>query len=230
MKNAIITLIAALLMAGAAQAVTLSTFTFTDGEFDGTDEYTVTSELYAGSTGNATFLDNAWSDGTDSVFTTENPTSTGVADNPIGFTYTVTGLAANERLTLNFLSIDYVESEFQDDGTSQGDNSVRFASLFGIGGDLNTVTFQNVTGSIDPASAGTYNTVFSAGTGYTNLQNGDVVSLAFSLRDGTSGPENVFFDNLTLDGSVSVVPEPSSYALLAGLLGLSSVMLRRRQA
>ncbi|MDQ8206312.1 PEP-CTERM sorting domain-containing protein [Coraliomargarita sp. SDUM461003] len=36
-------------------------------------------------------------------------------------------------------------------------------------------------------------------------------------------------DNVTLNGSLSAIPEPSSFALLAGICGLTSVIVRRRR-
>ncbi|WP_244648073.1 MULTISPECIES: PEP-CTERM sorting domain-containing protein [unclassified Lentimonas] len=45
--------------------------------------------------------------------------------------------------------------------------------------------------------------------------------------NGNNGPRALVME-YTL--TVSTVPEPSSYALLAGLLGLSCVMVRRRRA
>jgi hypothetical protein len=50
---------------------------------------------------------------------------------------------------------------------------------------------------------------------------GDALIVSFGAYNSAIG-----FDNL----SISAVPEPSSYALLAGALALTSVMLRRRHA
>jgi len=52
-------------------------------------------------------------------------------------------------------------------------------------------------------------------------------SIVFRLTDpvSNSAPYQAGIDNITL----TAIPEPGTYALIAGLLGLSSVMLRRRR-
>ncbi len=50
------------------------------------------------------------------------------------------------------------------------------------------------------------------------------------LADTTGDSNHIHrFDDITLNGSVSVIPEPGTYALMGGLLALGSVMMRRRR-
>ena len=44
------------------------------------------------------------------------------------------------------------------------------------------------------------------------------------------GTNNIFIDDIQITGTATVVPEPSSFALLAGCFGLTWVMLRRRRS
>jgi hypothetical protein len=51
------------------------------------------------------------------------------------------------------------------------------------------------------------------------------------LADGVSGAENFsqVFDGTNTIVSAAPIPEPSTYALLGGLVALGSVMMRRRK-
>jgi hypothetical protein len=66
-------------------------------------------------------------------------------------------------------------------------------------------------------------TISSAGTTYEELW-----SAGNLLVDGAQS--GAFADNFSVSGAtLTLVPEPSAYALLAGLLGLTWVMIRRRK-
>ncbi len=56
-----------------------------------------------------------------------------------------------------------------------------------------------------------------------DIADGDVLVVGW---DGVAQTSNFAFDTITVD----IVPEPSSYALIGGVLVLFSVMLRRRQS
>lgn len=76
-------------------------------------------------------------------------------------------------------------------------------------------------------------TIVQPGTGspYINENvTGDVTGSVIVIRFQTasSGVGNIHLNALSAEGSV-IVPEPGTYALMAGLLGLTSVMLRRRK-
>lgn len=51
------------------------------------------------------------------------------------------------------------------------------------------------------------------------------------ISDNTGSADYIHrIDNVTLNGAVSAIPEPGTFALLGGLFALGSVMLRRRRA
>ena len=76
---------------------------------------------------------------------------------------------------------------------------------------------------IDPTSAADSNITTSAVDSANDIS-------AFAFRQGSSSPDQeITIDNLIVATTFAeAVPEPNTYALLAGVLALASVMLRRR--
>ena len=134
--------------------------------------------------------------------------------------------------TLGVASGDFVGVDFRDGGTTGigfnfqggGSNYNRFdgtsgsvSTSIGFTTSLQTLTLTNVDN--------TNYTLTVGGSSFTSLTLAGGATAIDTIRvfNETSGSGNdVLFNNFV------VVPEPGSFALLAGLLGLSFVALRRR--
>lgn len=78
----------------------------------------------------------------------------------------------------------------------------------------------NLTGT----ESGDFSSVVLSGAGY----GGESLSLSSDVWTATVGGKDYSFSQIT--GDLSVIPEPGTYALIGGMLALSSVMVRRRGA
>ncbi|MGJ8650223.1 MAG: beta strand repeat-containing protein [Opitutaceae bacterium] len=117
-------------------------------------------------------------------------------------------------------------------------------TLTGAATTILEFTGTGLAGEFDVLLGDTGNTLTAGGTlnlvvdGYTAVLNDtflvfeDWASFAgsFSSINGTDLGGGLSFDtsNLLTDGTLTVVPEPSTYALLAGLLAFFAIALRRR--
>lgn len=90
------------------------------------------------------------------------------------------------------------------------------------------------TGVISSGSnqAGTYESfiVDLTGSQFQNIAAETDVEFRFYLYNytGTVTNRSTYLDNVVLNGTVSAIPEPSTYAMIAGMLAFVSVMVRRR--
>lgn len=92
-----------------------------------------------------------------------------------------------------------------------------------INGTVWTAFSSIYTADVGSASAFESETITLAG-------NAALASADFNIRFNVTGADH-FNDNFAIDNvSVTVVPEPGTYALLAGLAAFSFVALRRRNA
>jgi hypothetical protein len=194
-------------------AVVLSQFDFDEGSL------VVSNELTAGSTGNVFFdSDNLAIPETSSWSANETTgrldQDSSIADtninsdiNKFSFIYTVTGLNEGETLDIEEISLSFT-------GTT---NTVRFNYF---------VDGSTIGSNLNPAGSGTYVADISSIAGTVGLENDDTITFSFSSRD--NGNASVSVDNLILSGTV--VPEPGTYALIAGCFGLSFTMMRRRRS
>jgi hypothetical protein len=130
------------------------------------------------------------------------------------FQFTVT---PNVGSPLDLTSLDFLVARGGDSGTR----------LYEIRSNLTGTT--SLAGPVEPTavrSGGTagMDDISIDLTGYTEFQNlSNPVTFQFAVAT-TNSTLNLEWDNIT----VTAVPEPSTYAIFAGLLALGVVMLRRR--
>lgn len=209
MKKTASLLTLAAVAAGSAYAQT--TFTFHDGSATtGTGSVFDNAEGSVQDTvGDFTLTAEAFLDGT-SAGTDLNGAGTGFGVNAAG-----TG-DETQRLD-NDLGLESIVFSFSSGGTFESidlryiDKAANEGLLIFDGGntyELNTTTA--LSGDDD----------FTIGETFTAGQ-----SITLTLSGSAAAGENFSLENFT----VSAVPEPGTYALLAGMLGLTAVMLRRRK-
>ncbi|CAA6677560.1 MULTISPECIES: PEP-CTERM sorting domain-containing protein [unclassified Lentimonas] len=121
--------------------------------------------------------------------------------------FTVSGLAANTTIRVGVLG-----------AVLNDDNRARFGlASIGLTDGLTTKTITGLPNLSDGTAGASLGWVF-----FDIDSDGDYSVLA-TASTTTSGLGGLTFDSV-------IVPEPSSYALLAGCLALTSVMIRRRRA
>lgn len=94
-----------------------------------------------------------------------------------------------------------------------------------VGSYTYSLTVENIGGQI------TATTVYNAGQAneLTQTDSGSAIDIfTFDTIAIQAIRQDYSVDNIVITTTGTVIPEPSSFALLAGMLGLTSVMLRRR--
>jgi hypothetical protein len=219
-KNLLYTLSACTLLAGASQAATIVN-TYDPGQFNadvGTVDATGLSYIQS-FTAIADFTGDGIDDTLDFSVVTAN--DDGITDfNANGMWYDFAAGGATYTMSLGAATLTTVDPDYVSVSLDMSLESI-FSS-------------KNYRGSVTDGAATIAATAnFQVATPTDNTTGDPVTALTGTSFDWTTtatGSDGTRALALDFVVSTIVIPEPSSYALLAGLLGLSAVMLRRRQA
>jgi hypothetical protein len=259
MKKTIYTLTASLLLAGASNAATTVSFSDLDNSngianndlnVDGSsDGLSVTRAISSGVyTFTISYTDMDFDgDSVNDTLSYEVIVS-GMSGNTVSTSLSSTGASG----TSGEVTLDGIDA-------SVGEAISGTWDAFGVGNNMQSgetliFTVENIT--VDVSGDGDYTGIFDGFSSFTSQSAGGdealtIVGEGTGLTEAYTTTFTTFSDlsettlyvssaNPTaatddwgvrfLDYSITVIPEPGTYALLAGLLSLSFVMLRRRQA
>lgn len=212
--------LAASLSAGALEAQTLVAFTFGTSGNPTTSATTAAENVLVSSfTGNiGTPNTSSSSPGSlsaggsgGSYYTASNFRT---ADNNY-FEFTLTP-AAGYEITLTGVSFFYLS-------TSSGPTTTNLlGSLDDFGSNLASFALTRTSGS--PTAAD-----WHLATGATTLTFGTSTTFRLSATGASSAAGSLKLDDFTIHGSVSQVPEPSTYAAITGVVALAVAAIRRRR-
>lgn len=152
----------------------------------------------------------------------ENEWEGSLGDQFFNFSFTV-----SSGYTLSLTSLDF---NHRRGGTGPPTTFEVRSSTDGFAGGWATGTVQ----SIDNTAVKTTSGFSGVGvrsvtlTGFTNVAAGTTVSVRIGTSGATGSSATLLLDDVEVSGSVSAVPEPASFAALAGLAMLGFVASRRR--
>lgn len=136
-------------------------------------------------------------------------------------------IEANSGFELNLDSIIW-SSSIASNASRAATDYVLVSSVDGYASTLTSGTVTTVAGGVSEYQQ--FSVDLSSNAAYQGLT--DEVEFRLYVWGGADGLSNsaINYDNFGVTGDLSAVPEPSSFALLAGCFTLASVMLRRRRA
>jgi hypothetical protein len=138
-------------------------------------------------------------------------------------------VASGYSLNLESLDFDHYSTNTSDPLVSFESSLSVFSSVNGFDA-ADVLLTSTETNSVDNSSPQLQESVSVtlSGLDYQGLT-GTTTFRIYAFSDGSDEDQIIRLDNVVLNGTVSAVPEPSSFALLAGFCGLASVMVRRRR-
>lgn len=225
-KKTLITLGAAVAMSATSQAAVILDTGFTGVSEAGTTAsgfaWTSATGAAAAASTSLTFTGSASGFISETAGTAEAGEPIGVAGNietagswSTSFTFT-----ANDNYDLS--SFDISSYSISGGGAHQGaPHQVTWNLIISDAGQI----FTGINGAIEAGGAAAE--AFSIDTTGTSLVSGTTYTFDLTVSSTDTGGNNIALNQLTLNGNVAAVPEPSSTALL-GLGGLALILRRRK--
>ena len=127
------------------------------------------------------------------------------------------------------LTIDDISTRFGTSG-STGTRAMEISYAIGAGSFTDLKNSGDTSGSGGGGTTKTVSYDFTTETthGTGSIVTSSTVTFRFYAYNGSANRTS-YFDDITINGSVTPVPEPGTYALLAGALSLLCVVIRRRK-